>query len=450
MSPTPLDLWKGRALRLGLSATAIGATTITGVIRNKWFAIHLAPEGIGVIGQVVATFTWLGALAALGLGLPVARAIAAAHGAGDPEAARRTARTALGITLLTTGAVVAIGLVFAAPLSLAVLGDPGFAMLIRVGMLGTAGYAFYLIVQGIVSGHSDIRPPVTVAVAGGLATVIAAFILVPARGIPGGTWSAVLYFPAGMIALLLVHGRVYAEAWSPRGGGLPAIETRALVTIGLSALVLALADQGVMLALRAHFLRVHGIAANGIFQAALSISGQVAALFYMYLSNYALGRLSGAGDVAGIRAYMQRQWIPVVLAALPLFAFAAVAASPLLHVLYSNRFDGARGMLGWMLLGEFCRVQTLALLFGALALQRTGRWFAGGMLYPLAFAAFYVASGGASPLDLARAHAAGSVAGLAGAGVVMHTAGLRLRAVDWLVSALTVAALGALAMVLGR
>jgi O-antigen/teichoic acid export membrane protein len=451
MSNGPLDLWRGRALRLGFSAAAIGAATLTGMIRNKWFAVHLAPEGIGVIGQVVSTLTWLGMLAALGLGFPVARAIAAAHGADDPDAARRTARVALGLTLVTTTIVAALGLIFAVPISLAVLGDRGYAGLIRIAMIGAGGYAFHLVVQGIIGGRSDVRPPVTIAIAGGLATVIAAFALVPARGITGGVWSAVLYFPAGLLVAWLVHRRAYAGAWTPAadgGGARP--ELTALITVGLSSLVLALADQGAMLALRAHFLRIHGIAANGVFQAALSISTQVAALFYAYLSNYALGRLSGAGDTPGVTAYMRRQWIPVVGAALVVFALAAVAATPLLHLLFSDRFDGARPMLAWMLVGEFLRVQTLALLFGGLALGRTRRWLAGGMMYPVAFVAAYLWLGGGSILSLAHAHALGGAVGLAGTAWVMHTAGLRLRVADVLVSIGATSLLAVLATAMAR
>jgi O-antigen/teichoic acid export membrane protein len=445
MPPAPLDLWKGRALRLGFGAAAIGATTLAGMIRNKWFAVHLAPEGLGVTGQVMSALTWLGMLAALGLGFPIARAIAAAEGAGDPDRARHVTRAALRFTLLTTAVVVAAGLFFAEVMSSAILGDPRYAGLVRIAMLGAAGYAFHLIVQGIVAGRSDVRPPLTIAIGGGLVSVVAAFALVPPKGLDGALWSAALFFPAGLLLAWLVHRRAYAGAWSTPTAPAPGHGVRALVVVGLSSLALALADQGAMLALRSHFVRVHGVAANGMFQAALAISTQVAALFYAYLSNYALGRLSGSPDAAGVTAYMRRQWIPIAAASTALFALVAALSGPLLHLLFSERFDGARPMLGWMLAGEFLRVQSLALLFGGLAMQRTKRWVAGGMLYPLGFALVYAWSGGVDPLDLARAHLAGSAIGFAGSLWLMRGAGLRLRAIDVAATALGAAALGALA-----
>lgn len=476
MSSGPFGLWKGRAMRLGFSAAAIGATTLTGVLRNKWFAVHLDTEGIGVIGQVIATHTWLGLLAALGLGLPVARWVGAAHGAGDAETVRRTTRAALAITAALTALVVALVLVFAPALSTAVLGDPRYAMLLRISTLGAAGFAFHHVVQGVFAGHADLRPAVTIAVAGGGATVIVALAMVPGAGLGGGVLAAALYFPIGVLAAVALHGRRYIAAVLPRPArGLERPELRAMLTMGLSSLLLSLVDQGTMVGLRAHFLREHGMGANGLFQAALAMSQQVGALFYTYLSNYAFGRLShaagagapagdadpdaelagrvspaaedaaGAPDVAGVRGYMRRQWIPVVAASAPLFALAMLASTPLLHLLYSDRFDAARPMMAWSLVGEFCRIQSVAWLFGAVALRRTGVWITAGLVFPLALAFAYPFCAPAGMVALSLAQAGAGIASLVLTGVMMHRVGVRLRAADLLVSVSATTALIALA-----
>jgi O-antigen/teichoic acid export membrane protein len=482
MSTGLVGLWRGRALRLGLSAAAIGATAITGILRNKWFAVHLDTEGIGVIGQVVATHTWLGLMAALGLGLPIARWVAAARGADDAEGVRRAVRTPLAIAATATAIVVIAGLAFAPALSLAILGDPGYAALVRISMLGAAGFALYHVVQGVFSGHSDLRPAVTIAVAGGGATVLAAVLLVPAAGVEGGVFAAALFFPVGLLAALLVHGRSYLRAVTPRPATpLGRAALRAMLAMGLSSLLLSLVDQGILVALRSHFLREHGIGANGLFQAALALSQQVGALFYAYITTYAFGRLShaagaaqpagdadasaelsaqvspasAAGAAAGtnveaVRTYMRRQWVPIVVASAPLFALAMLASTPLLHLLYSDRFDAARPMMAWSLAGEFCRIQSVTWLFGAVALGRTGVWLAAGLAYPLVLAAAYPFCAAAGPVALSVAQAGAGVASLLLTGVLMHRVGVRLRAGDLAASVAATSGLIALAAWVAR
>jgi len=446
MSTTPLGLWRMRAMRFGFGAAAIGATTVTGIIRNKWFALHLDTHGIGVIGQVVATHTWIGVAAALGLGVPVARAIGAARGAGDTDAIRRTVWTAWALTAGAAVTAVAAGLVAAPYISTAILGSPDYSGLVRISMIGAAGYAIHLVAQGVFSGHADVRPPFTIALAGGSATVVGAFLLVPAVGLTGGMLSAAAFFPAGLLAALLVHGRAYRGVVQPAPDHrFDPATARSLLVVGVSSLVLALADQGAMLAMRSHFVRVHGLSANGLFQAALALSQQVGAVFYAYLANYAFGTISAAQGEAAVRDYTRRTWFAIVLGAAPVFAVAMVAASPILHLFYSDRFDPARPMMAWMLLGEFCRVCILTWSLGALPLRGTRLWVAVGLVAPIAFAIAYpLLARGGNELALARAYAAAGVAGLVVAGAFMIRAGVSLRRRDL---ALGVAAVAGLALV---
>src|SRR5262249_58792827 len=116
---------------------------------------------------------------------------------------------------------------------------------------------------------------------------------------------------------------------------------------------------------------------------------ETGALFYAYLGGYAFGRISGLPTVDAIRDYTRRQWRPVTAGAALIVAFAIVAGRPLLHVLYSSRFDEAHGLLAWTLLGEFCRIAMQAWVLGALSVGGVRLWAPVGLGYTTAVAVGY-------------------------------------------------------------
>src|SRR5438552_5242398 len=114
--------WKGRSLRFGLGAVTAAVTALGGVARNKWIALHLGAEGVGVLGQVVATQTWLGVAASLGLAVAVTRTVGARLGAGDLAGARRIVATALSLVGVASLAAITVALIAARPLATVLLG----------------------------------------------------------------------------------------------------------------------------------------------------------------------------------------------------------------------------------------------------------------------------------------------------------------------------------------
>lgn len=445
-------LWRDRLLRFVAGASGTLLSAATGVIRNKWIAMHLEATGIGVISQVAAGQAWLGALVGLGLGLPVARAVGAAVGAGDEERARRVVWTALLLVAAAVLPVAALVAIFAAPVSIALLGTPAHADLVRVSTIGVLGIGAFWIVQAMCAGRSDVRAPIFFAAGGGLLATALTLVLVPRFGLFGAALSAALLFPTGVIAMAWAHRRRHAGALLPRPR--PAFdraEAKALLSVSGAALLLPLADQGTLLALRAHFLRANGIAANGLLQAAIALSQQVGALFYAYLSSYAFGKISGAPGREGIEAYTRRQWAPVVGLAALAIALAMIGAAPLLHLLYSSRFDAARPMMAATLLGEFGRVGVQAIALGSLPLGGARLWAMIGVVQPISLAGCYAAyaAAGAGPMSLPRAYATAGVFTFAAATALMARAGVSLSRRDLLLAGGLLAALAALSFLVG-
>jgi O-antigen/teichoic acid export membrane protein len=442
------SVWWPRLARLLTGAGGTLLSALTGVIRNKWFAQHLDTAGIGVLSQVVSGQTWIGSAAGLGLSLPVARAVSA-----DTAAGRRAAWSAALLAAVAGGVAATIGLLAAPAISQVLLGTPSYAPMIRISMIGVVGLAVWTPAQGFFSGRSDLRPSLTFALVGGGGATLAGFFLVPRFGLQGAIGAVSLLFPLGLAGMLVGHAPAHAEAILPRPRPLGAIALREalpLLTIAGAGLLLALADLGTMLALRAHYLRANGVAANGLVQAALALSQQVGAVFYAYLSGYAFGRanaVAAASGLDGVRAYTRRHWPPLLLLALGATVLTSVAAAPILHVLYSARFDAARPLMALTLWGELGRVATQAVAIGALAVGGTRLWFAIGITQPLALAATYAwfARGGAGMATLPLAYVAAAwitfvvaLLLLARHGVTLHRRALAVGALAFAAQAIVV------------
>jgi O-antigen/teichoic acid export membrane protein len=414
MASTDAALWQQRFVRFAIGGSAPLIAGTLGALRNKWLATHLETAGFGVLAQVISSQIWLGTMTGLGLGIPLAQAIARAGADGDPATARRASWTAVGLIAPCALVVVAAGLTLAPAISRALLGSPSHASLIRISMLGVAGLAFQNLMIGVFAGRSDVRGPVTISIAGGLGSLLVTLALVPGHGLTGGSLGAAVAYPCGAAAAFLFHRRAYRSLWIPRAGFDPRI-ARTFLEVAAAALTLALVDQGVMIALRAHYLRVNGIAANGLLQSGLSLAQQLGGLFYAYLASYAFGRISAARDREGVREYTRRLWIPVMLVAAAAFAGAMLMASPLLHLFFSSRFDGARPMMAWTMAGEFARVVVQVWALGALPLGGVRLWMPVGVASTASLAIAYLIfhAAGAGMLSLPLAYASGSVVSLA-------------------------------------
>ncbi|MGE5179075.1 MAG: MATE family efflux transporter [Bacteroidota bacterium] len=453
MPPTSLRIWRGRLLRFLAGAGATLITALAGAARNKWVALHLDTAGIGIVAQVISAQSWIGNLAGLGVGIAVSRAVGARAGSGDDNGARRSVWTGLSLVAPTAVAAALLGVAFAPRLSALLLGTSAHADLVRVSMLGVMGIGLYQVIQGAAAGRSDVRAPYGLAVGGVALAAAATFLLVPRFGLLGATLAIALAYPAACLATAALHARRYPGALArPEGGRFDRVEARSLLSVSGAALLLPLADQGVFLALRTHFLRAHGVEANGLLQAAVALSQQVGALFYAYLAAYAFGKISGvaaAQGAPGVQAYTRRHWTPLVLLAAAVFAVSIVVASPLLHLLYSSRFDPARPMMACALFGEFGRVCLQIVALGSLPLGGTRLWFRIGITQPIVLAAAYalLVAGGAGALALPLAYAGAGVITFVAGTWMMARAGVRLDARRLGITVLAYAALGLLVRV---
>jgi hypothetical protein len=415
---SPLALWRNRSLRFGLTAATTGVLTLAAMARTKWFAIQLDVAGVGVIAQVFAAQNWLAFVVGLGLALPLSRAVSEARAHGDAAGERAAVWTTIGMVSIATTIVFCAGMLAARPIAHGLLGSAAYGPMVRAAVIGMVGAAAYGVLQAWLAGRSDVRGNFTMALAGGIGSVAMTLLMVPRFGLLGAVLGAATFFPCGVLTVLVAQRAVYGPVLRSIARPLVnARQVRAMLPVGAGALVLALVDQGTLLALRAHLIHEHGFRTNGYTQAALALAQQTGAIFYAYLGTYAFGMISAAPDVALVRAYTRKHWNAILALTAVVCVAVVVASGPLLRLLYSDRFDPARSLLGWTLLGEFGRVAMVVWALGSLPLGGVPLWFPIMLSFPASLALAYpllVRAGvGVAALPMAYAFAGTIAAGAA-------------------------------------
>jgi Na+-driven multidrug efflux pump len=418
-------------MRFALGAATIGVGVLGGIARNKWVAHHLGAAGIGIVGQLTAVQTWLGLAAALGLGIALPPAFGQALGQRDEDRVRRIAWTAFQAAAIAVAVVALFGLLFAPFLASQFLADAALAPLVRISMLGVAGYAAHSLASGLFAGHTDVRAPLTLAIASAITAVALTFALVPGAGTSGAVLAVSVMLVVGVATTFTIHRRRYASVLA-HAVPMDREILRSLLRIGAAGLLLALVDQGVMLVARAHLVRTAGVEANGLLQAGLAFSQQVGGVFYVYLTNYVLGRVSQLEGAAAVRDYTRRHWRPLIGLAALAFAAALLFADPFLRLFYSDRFAAARPLAAWLLLGEYAKVVAQCWVISALPLGGLRLWLPLVLSFPLGLGVAYavLSAVGAGSMALPWAYACAGVVNFIAVAIQMSRAGVTLRASD--------------------
>jgi len=453
MQPSRLEVWTARARRVAFGGAANVVGALGGAIRNKILATALQTSGMGVIAQIQTSQVWLGLATGLGFSIPVTQSIGALLAREDEPGIRRVVWTALTAIGVAVAVMTVAGLVFARQWAAMLLGPGADPWLVRLSLIAVAGLAVQGIVQGVFAGRSDVRAPLTYAIIGNLVVIAAAATLVGPFGLRGAVLAIAAFFPFGILGALALHRREYHSSFLPvPRPPFHAPTARAMLKVAVAALTMSLLDQGTMLAVRTHYARTEGFSANGLLQAALALTQQTGAVFYAYLGSYAFGKISGARGTEGIRTYVQRTWAALMSVAAVTFAVVMLLSRPLIHLVFSSKFDAAQPMMAWMLYGEFAKVAMQSWIFGALPLGGLRLYVPLGLSYTFGIAAGYglAQALGLGPMSVAFAYAFAGTLALAVSAAVMTARRVPLTLRGGLVLLIGLAGLATMAWFLTR
>jgi len=353
------------------SSSLIGGASILniliGMVRTKFVAVLLGPNGVGLLGMYSQITTLITSMTDMGIGSSGVRQVAEAVGSGDDERIARTVMTLRRTAWLTGGLGLLVMAAFCLPLSRMTFGSSDYAW--SIALLGitllTGAIAGG---QGcIINGTRRIGDLAKISVIG---AINATLISIPCF---------YLWGQAGIVPSLILSAfaALTTSWWFARRVPVKAItlpwhdsyvEAKQLLLLGCSFM-----GAGLVMALSSYLIRIvmlrqFGLADVGIYQAAFSLSGVLVGFVLGAMGADYYPRLTAAaGDNAKIHQMVNEQAQISILLALPGLAGMMIASPLIIKLFYSASFDAAVPILRWCILGILGRVFSWPLGFVILA-----------------------------------------------------------------------------------
>lgn len=351
------------------SALGTGARLVAALVLVKLVAWLAGPAGVGRLGQFMSLMSLLAVLAGGGISAGIVKYVAEYR--HDPERLSRLLASALGYAMVASCSMACAALLFAQPLARWLLGDPGYASLIRVLAVAQLGIALVNYVLAIINGFMDVRRLALVQVVGSVLSVALALCLARWFGVYGALLAVVL----GQLFWLLIG----LPAWwrSPYfQRGMLRIRfdpemTRRLAAFSLMSLSSALLPPLVNIAVRDHLAGAFGWEQVGYWQAVTRVSDAYLLFFTTAINIYYLPKLASTKDRAALAAELQaaaRILLPaVVVCALLVYLMRGWVT----WLLFSTSFAPANDLYAAQLAGDVVKIAAFILSYLMLAKAMT-------------------------------------------------------------------------------
>jgi PST family polysaccharide transporter len=335
---------------------AQGFNYVIAMLRTKLVAVLLGPSGVGLVGLYVSATSLIGTVAGLGLESSAVREVAEAHGSPDAQRLAHTLKTLRRVSWISG----LLGWLFAAalsyPLSAWTFNSPerawAIALLGGTVLLGTVTASRTAMIQGTRRIGDLARANISSA---SVSTVVAValYALLGERGVvPVLIITAIINLGAAWWFSRNIRTLEVAQTWAET-----LMNSKRLVSLGMAFMYGALLAALVELTIRALTVRELGLEANGIYQAAWSISGLFAGFILNAMGADFFPRLTAvAHDDESVNQLVNEQTEVGILLALPGLLITLALAPWVIQILYSAEFAAGAELLPWFVLGVFVQV----------------------------------------------------------------------------------------------
>jgi O-antigen/teichoic acid export membrane protein len=318
--------------------------SLGGLIRNKTMAVYLKPSGFGEFTQLTSIATLLYLFVQFGMSVGLSRNTAAA---GTIEERQRQLGTANFLTI--TLAVASLCLMI--PVILAPVGSGPMAalglqtglqqkvllvMLLSIAPIEALRNNYVSFLQGLI----DVR---SLSTRRSIAVLVSTAIAIPLV-ILFGALGACIQAALGTVLLAAVLGRRCRRlGYNPLSLQWDRCTMLTLAAFGTASLVSSLANGSGDTLIRAHLIAKSGLAANGIYQAAVALSTQVTGLILGSIGAYSLATLSQKSDGEKLTVRIESLFRVISPLALVCLGLVGLLAHPLFSLLFSSQFyDGTK------------------------------------------------------------------------------------------------------------
>jgi O-antigen/teichoic acid export membrane protein len=348
-------------LQLGLMRIAV---SLSGLVRNKVMAVYLKPDGFGEFTQLVNIVEVVNVFVQFGMLVSLNRNTAAASGQAGRQ---RQLETANFVTISL--AVGSLSLIL--PLLLSSAGNtvlmnlgvyPGFRqkMVLLALFLIAPIEALRVNYISFLSGLVDIKG---ISSKRSLAVIASTAIAVPLIAVFGITGACMQTAIASLFLAVLLGSRCKQQGYKPLALSWHKDAAKTLAYLGIASLLSGFALNATDTVIRAYLILHWGVAENGFYQAAMSLSGQVTAVILTSVGTYAVGTLCQTRDPKTLTVRIEELLRVVLPVATISLGAVGLFSRPLFSLLFSTQFHEGARFLPLLLASNY--VQAAAWVVGA-------------------------------------------------------------------------------------
>jgi O-antigen/teichoic acid export membrane protein len=356
------------------SSAIIGGSSainmIVSIVKVKVLAVLLGPVGIGLMGLYMNIMGMAATLAGCGIGSSGVRQVAAC--ADDAKTLSIVRRALwLGNLVLGVSGMSALWLL-REPVALWVFGDSVHTS--AVGWLGV-GVLLTLLAgsqTALLQGLRRIGDLARVSILSALVAAAAGIVAVYLLGEEGVLWF-VLTAPAMNFVVASYYVARLPRPHTTHDHSAIQQQWLAMLKLGIPLMSAGLVTLITQLLVRSIVLRELGLEASGYFQAAWAISVTYVGFLLNTMAMDYYPRLTKViGDRKHASKLVNEQAEMTLLLAGPVLIAAITFAPWVIHLLYSQDFGPAVGLLRWQLLGDILKLASVPMVFVFLATGHGG------------------------------------------------------------------------------
>jgi len=332
-------------------------TTITAFGRNKLAAVYLGPTGIGIYAQGLTFLTFAATFCTLGMGQGIVKHLAEDE---DPRMSRsRIILTSLFVQLTVALAVTVLVVVSSTFVSESFLGGLGarkYAVLIGATIPFTvllANLGYFL--QGL-KRLSDFVLASSINALLGLLLFVG--LIIP-LGLDGAILSLLVVTSVGVVILGLIFLRKPLQSTVERPAFTQTQQSQLTISLlkyGGAAFLSGVLETLSALLLRTWIINYRSVAANGIYQAVVGLSGQYIGLFVLFNNAYLYPKLSSLRSPVENTAEINAALRTGMMLAIPLIVTVIIFRRELILLLFTSEFLLASDVLVFQSVGDALKI----------------------------------------------------------------------------------------------
>ncbi|EIM02651.1 MULTISPECIES: O-antigen translocase [Rhodanobacter] len=367
------------------TSLATAARLLAGLVAIKLVAWFAGPEGVGRLGQFMSLMSLLAVLAGGGISAAIVKYVAEYR--DDPPRLSRLLSAALCYAFCASCLMGGAALLLSRQLAAWLLGDPGYAGLIRVLAVAQLGIALLNYILAVVNGFMDVRRLALIQAGGALVGIVMMIWL--ARWLH--LYGALLALVLGQLLWLAIALPAWWRSSYFRRRMLRLHYDREmtlrLATFSVMTLTSALLPPLVNIAVRDHLALQFGWERVGYWQAVSKVSDAYLLFFTAAINIYYLPKLASTHGREALLAELRSAGRHVLPAVIVLAAMVYALRGWVTRLLFTPEFAAANALYGPQLVGDVIKVASFVLSYLMLAKAMTALF----VVSECVFAASYLA-----------------------------------------------------------